>query len=90
MRKRPLIGLEIHSAALWEPWRTAPIIDAMARWGYNALVLHQNDLLDACTQLDLTANYGLSDLRLKKVRNAAAWLNTLMDQLDRVDAQLFL
>lgn len=62
----------------------------MKRWGYNALVLHQNDLLDACTQIDLTANYGVSDLRLKKTRNTAAWLNRLTAALSEFEAQLFL
>ncbi len=90
MTDRPLIALEIHDVSIWEPSRVLPIVDTMQRWGYNALVLHQNDLLDACTQLDLTANYGVADLRLKKVRNNAAWLNWLTARLARFDARLFL
>lgn len=86
----PFIALEIHDTTLWEPSRVLPLLPVMERWGYNALVLHQNDLLDACTQLDLTANYGVSDLRLKKVRHNAAWLNRLVDLLARFDARLFL
>lgn len=86
----PLIALEIHDVSLHEPSRVLPVIETMERWGYNALVLHQNDLLDACTQLDHTANYGVSDLRLKKVRNHAAWLNRLTDRLERFGARLFL
>ena len=89
-RGAPLIALEIHDASLWEPSRVLPVVDTMERWGYNALVLHQNDLLDSCTQLALTANYGVSDLRLKKVRNNAAWLNRLVQRLDRFGAKLFL
>lgn len=84
------IALEIHDGSLWEPSRVLPIIELMERWGYNALVLHENDLLDATTQLGLTANYGVSDLRLKKVRNAAAWLNRLTARLNRFGAELFL
>ena len=90
MTTEPLIALEIHDASLWEPSRVLPIIDTMQKWGYNALVLHQNDLLDACTQLGLTANYGVSDLRLKKVRNNAAWLNRLTERLGKFGAKLFL
>jgi hypothetical protein len=90
MTPDPLIALEIHDVTLWEPSRVLPLIETMERWGYNALVLHQNDLLDVCTQLGLTANYGLSDLRLKKVRNAAAWLNRLTERLSQFDARLFL
>ena len=75
MQDPPLIAMEIHDLSLWEPSRVLPAIDAMERWGYNALVLHQNDLLDACTQIGLAANYGVADLRLKKVRNNTAWLN---------------
>ena len=90
MAERQLIGLELHDASLWEPARVLPVIDVMERWGYNTLVLHQNDLLDACTQLGLTANYGVSDLRLKKVRNNTAWLNRLVDRLALFDARLFL
>ncbi len=89
MMQTPLIALEIHDASLWEPSRVLPIIETMERWGYNALVLHQNDLLDVCTQLGLTANYGVSDLRLKKVRNNAAWLNRLVERLERFGAELF-
>ena len=85
-----LIALEVHDATLWEPMRILPLIDQMEAWGYNALVLHQNDLLDVCTQIGLTANYGVSDLRLKKVRNAAAWLNRLTARLQRFGAGLFL
>ncbi|MDJ0614049.1 MAG: hypothetical protein QNJ29_10260 [Rhizobiaceae bacterium] len=90
MTDQPLIALEIHDRTLWEPGRVLPMIDAMERWGYNALVLHQNDLLDICTQLFLSANYGVADLRLKKVRNAVAWLNRLVERLARFDAKLFL
>ncbi len=84
------IALEIHDASLWEPTRVLPAIETMERWGYNALVLHQNDLLDVCTQLGLTANYGVTDLRLKKVRAAAAWMNRLCARLDQFGAKLFL
>ncbi|WP_146347919.1 hypothetical protein [Falsiphaeobacter marinintestinus] len=90
MNQKPLIALEIHDVSIAEPSRVLPVVETMEQWGYNALVLHQNDLLDSCTQLGLTANYGVSDLRLKKVRNTAAWLNTLVDRLDRFDARLFL
>ncbi|MEM7269878.1 MAG: hypothetical protein AAF401_11570, partial [Pseudomonadota bacterium] len=90
MLEEPLIALEIHDASLWEPSRVLPAIETMERWGYNALVLHQNDLLDVCTQIDHTANYGVSDLRLKKVRSAAAWLNRLIARLERFGAKLFL
>lgn len=90
MATQKLIALEVHDATLWEPMRILPLIDRMQSWGYNALVLHQNDLLDVCTQIDLTANYGVSDLRLKKVRNAAAWLNRLTARLDQFNARLFL
>ena len=85
-----LIALEIHDASLWEPSRVLPIIDTMEQWGYNALVLHQNDLLDVCTQLFRSANYGVTDLRLKKVRNNIAWLNRLTDRLQKFGAKLFL
>lgn len=85
-----LIALEIHDASLWEPSRVLPIIDTMEQWGYNALVLHQNDLLDVCTQLFLSANYGVTDLRLKKVRNNIAWLNRLVNRLQQFGAKLFL
>ena len=88
--QNPLIALEIHDVSFWEPRRVLPILPVMEKWGYNALVLHQNDLLDVCTQLGLTANYGVSDLRLKKVRNNAAWLNRLVDLLATFDAKLFL
>lgn len=85
-----MIAIEIHDATLWEPARVLPILETMQRWGYDTLVLHQNDLLDVCTQLDLGANYGVSDLRRKKVRNNAAWLNRLVDLLADFDAKLFL
>ncbi|MEM9204987.1 MAG: hypothetical protein AAGA88_01565 [Pseudomonadota bacterium] len=85
----PLIALEIHDRSLWEPSRVLPIIETMERWGYNALVLHQNDLLDVCTQIGHAANYGVSDLRLKKVRNAVAWLNQLVSRLDKFGARFF-
>ena len=90
MTQPQMIALEIHDISLWDASRVLPIIDTMENWGYNALVLHQNDLLDIATQLGLTANYGVSDLRLKKVRNATAWLNRLVDRLVRFDAKLFL
>ncbi len=90
MKKPPLIALEIHDASLWEPSRVLPVIETMEHWGYNALVLHQNDLLDVCTQLFLSANYGVTDLRLKKVRNNVAWLNRLVKRLDQFGAKLFL
>lgn len=90
MPNHPLVALEIHDATMWEPSRVLPILKTMKRWGYNTLVLHQNDLLDVCTQLELTANYGVSDLRLKKVRNNAAWLNRLVDLLGEFGAELFL
>ena len=90
MASRPFVGLEIHDVSLWHQSRVLQAIEAMQRWGYNALVLHQNDLLDECTQLGLSANYGVSDLRLKKVRNKVAWLNELTDRLGRFDASLFL
>ena len=90
MQDPPLIAMEIHDLSLWEPSRVLPAIDAMERWGYNALVLHQNDLLDACTQIGMAANYGVADLRLKKVRNNTAWLNRLIRRLAEFDARLFL
>ncbi len=90
MKRDPFIALEIHDASLWEPLRVLPIIETMERWGYNALALHQNDLLDVCTQLGLSANYGVTDLRLKKVRNAAAWLSLLTEELSAFGAELFL
>jgi hypothetical protein len=90
MADKQLIGLEIHDTSLWEPLRVLPILRTMERWGYNALVLHQNDLLDECTQLGLSSNYGVSDLRLKKVRNRTAWMNKLTVELAKFDAQLFL
>lgn len=86
----PLIGFEIHDASLWDPDRVLPLLPTLQRWGYNALVLHQNDLLDEATQLGLTANYGLSDLRLKKTRNAAAWLGQLSARLADQGAKLLL
>lgn len=90
MTDQPFIALEIHDKTLWEPSRVLPMIDRMERYGYNALVLHQNDLLDACTQLGLVANYGVSDLRLKKVRNTSAWLNRLVARLAQFGARLFI
>ncbi len=87
---KQFIALEIHDASFWEPARVWPIVAKMERWGYNALVLHQNELLDSCTQLGLTANYGVSDLRLKKVRNRTAWLNALADRLEGFGAKLFI
>ncbi|MEM1373617.1 MAG: hypothetical protein AAGF78_04450 [Pseudomonadota bacterium] len=84
------VGFEIHDRSLWVPERVLPFLPVMERWGYNALVLHENTLLDEVTQLGLTANYGVSDLRLKKVRNRAAWLERLVAELDRFGAQLFL
>jgi len=90
MSDDPFIALEIHDASCWEPSRVLPIVETMEQWGYNALALHQNDLLDVCTQLGLTANYGVTDLRLKKVRNATAWLNQLTERLAAFDAELFL
>lgn len=90
MSPQPIIALEIHNNTLWEPSRVLPMLETMERWGYNALVLHQNDLLDVCTQLDLTANYGVSDLRLKKVRNNVAWLNRLVNRLGAFGARLLL
>ncbi|GAB5389442.1 MAG: hypothetical protein Alpg2KO_24100 [Alphaproteobacteria bacterium] len=84
------IALEIHDVSLWEPSRVLPLLQTMQNWGYNALVLHQNDILDCCTQLGLTANYGVSDLRLKKVRNNVAWLNDLTRRLADIGARLFL
>jgi hypothetical protein len=86
----PFIGLEIHDVSLWSPHSVLPIIETMKDWGYNALVLHQNDLLDECTQLFLGENYGLYDLRLKKVRSNTAWLNQLTRTLDTFGAKLFL
>ena len=80
----------MHDASLWEPTRVLPLLPIMQAWGYNALVLHQNDLLDVATQLGLSANYGVADLRLKKVRNNAAWLNHLVAELDAIGAKLFL
>lgn len=90
MSDTPLIALEIHDASLMDPARVLPVLPVMQAWGYNTLVLHQNDLLDLCTQPALTANYGVSDLRLKKVRNAAAWLTDLVARLDIFGARLFL
>lgn len=90
MTATQLIALELHDTTLWEPTRVLPMIEVMERWGYNALVLHQNDLLDEVTQLGLTANYGVSDLRLKKVRNKAAWLSRLVARLDQFGAKLLL
>ncbi|MCH2077972.1 MAG: hypothetical protein MK180_14025 [Rhodobacteraceae bacterium] len=84
------VGLEMHDATLWSPERVLPLLPIMERWGYNALVLHENDLLDEATQLGLTANYGVSDLRLKKVRNRAAWLGELATRLERFGARLFI
>ncbi len=65
-------------------------IETMRRYGYNALILHENDLLDACTQIGTTANFGVSDLRWKKVSNRLAWLQRLVDRLDSFGAKLFL
>ena len=90
MPQHPLFALEIHDTTLWQPARVLPMLETMRAWGYNALVLHQNDLLDACSQIGLTANYGVSDLRLKKVRNNTAWLNRLVARLDAFGARLFL
>ena len=90
MTQHDLIALEVHDASIWEPTRILPLITTMQDWSYNALVLHQNDLLDACTQLRLSANYGVADLRLKKVRNKVAWLNRLTRELERIEARLFL
>ncbi|MEO1493703.1 MAG: hypothetical protein AAFV19_16245 [Pseudomonadota bacterium] len=87
---KPFIALEIHDASLWDPARVLPLERTIKDWGYNALVLHQNDLLDCCTQLGLTANYGVADLRLKKVRNNAAWLDRLTRRLSRIGAELYL
>ncbi|MEM6276180.1 MAG: hypothetical protein AAF714_04470 [Pseudomonadota bacterium] len=84
------VGFEIHDRSLWVPERVLPLLPSLERWGYNALVLHENALLDEVTQLGITANYGVSDLRLKKVRNRAAWLNRLVWELDRFGAKLFL
>lgn len=90
MPRKPFIGFEIHDASLWEPSFVLGLLPTMERWGYTALVLHQNTLLDVCTQLEMSANYGLGDLRLKKVRNNAAWLNQLVRRLQAFDADLFL
>ncbi len=90
MTAKPFIALEIHSSTLWEPSQVLPMVEVMERWGYTALVLHQNDLLDECTQQGLAANYGVADLRLKKVRGRCAWLNRLVQRLAAFGAELFL
>lgn len=83
-------GIEIHDHSLWEVDRTLKVVEMMEKRGYNALILHENDLLDACTQLDGSANFGVADLRWKKVSNRLAWLSKLIRKLDAFGAKLFL
>lgn len=83
-------GIEVHDHSIWEVERMYGVIATMQRYGYNALILHENDLLDACTQIEGAANFGVSDLRWKKVSNRLAWLNRLVARLDVFGAKLFL
>lgn len=83
-------GLEVHDHSIWEVDRMMAAIETMRRYGYNALILHENDLLDACTQIGTAANFGVADLRWKKVSNRLAWLKRLVARLDDIDAKLFL
>lgn len=83
-------GLEVHDHSIWEVDRMMAAVETMRRYGYNALILHENDLLDACTQITGAANFGVSDLRWKKVANRLAWMQRLVDRLDAIGAKLFL
>lgn len=84
------LGIEVHDPSLWDRDRMLNVIDRMQGMGYNRLILHENDLLDSCTQLGFGENFGLFDLRLKKVQNRVHWLRDLIQRLDRFDAKLFL
>lgn len=65
-------------------------IATMKAYGYNALILHQNDLLDICTQVGDPPNFGVYDLRRKKVRNRIAALRRMIAELDTFGAKLYL
>ena len=84
------LGLEIHDVSIWDVTRTLKACDIMQERGYNALILHENDLLDATTQIGKNANFGVADLRWKKVSNKLAWLNKLVRRLDEFGAKLYL
>lgn len=85
-----LLGLEVHDHSIWEVERMMGVIERMKEYGYNTLILHENDLLDSCTQIDAGKNFGLMDLRWKKVLNRLAWLNKIMDGLEEFGAKLYL
>lgn len=90
MKSDFFLGLEIHDVSIWDVKRTLHACDVMEERGYNALILHENDLLDATTQVGDNANFGVADLRWKKVSNRLAWLNKLTKRLDQFGAKLYL
>lgn len=63
MKKFDLRGLEIHSSRMWQ-WKQVELaFDVMTKTGLNALIFHQNDLVE---QLVLPAKYFSSDYMWKK------------------------
>eukprot|EP01130_Rhizamoeba_saxonica_P000600 TRINITY_DN10563_c0_g1_i1.p1 TRINITY_DN10563_c0_g1~~TRINITY_DN10563_c0_g1_i1.p1 ORF type:complete len:524 (+),score=92.33 TRINITY_DN10563_c0_g1_i1:93-1664(+) len=84
------IGLEVHDHSIWEVDRMLQVVTVMETRGYNALILHENDLLDSLTQIQNTSNFGVSDLRWKKVSNKLAWCQKLIRLLSAFGARLYL
>ena len=85
MRKFDMVGLEIHSKAMWYHAHIKRVLDFMSNNGFNALILHQSDLLN---HLIFPRKYLSSNLMWEKfcglrsfeIENNRLYLNNVVEE----------
>ncbi len=88
-----LRGLEIHSSRMWQLAQVRRTLDLMGPLGLNALIFHQNDLID---QLVLPLAYFPEELmwkrnpvRMHTVYNNRAYINTVVREARDAGVELY-
>jgi len=83
-------AIETNAPMHWEGAWLDRVLPMMARRGFNALVVHQNDLLDELCHLDADDLEGVGDLRRKMVYSRTSWMRRLARRLRKQGADLYL
>lgn len=83
-------AIETNEPLHWNGTWLDRVLEMMQPRGFNALVCHQNDLLDELTHLDHHDATGVGDLRSKMVKSRVAWMRRLSSKLRGQSAELFL
>ena len=86
----PFRAIETNEPMHWNGEWLDRVLAMMRSRGFNALVTHQNNLLDELTHLDDTDTEGVGDLRRKIVYGRVAWMRRLSSRLRSQSAKLYL